>query len=72
MLIIYVVLTKANENYTNKLSSGKATSDKDMFALSWIIDELSRLNEQGRELHVEAKCLLELLTNRTSNIAEAN
>ena len=47
--------------YTKKLALGKATSDKVMYSLCWIVDELGQLNKQRHELYLEVTSLLQLL-----------
>jgi hypothetical protein len=42
-----------------------------MYALSWNIDKLGRLNDQGRELYVEIKCIFELLSDSMANVIQA-
>ena len=53
----YVALNKVNDEYTEKLSSNKSTSDKVMYQLCWSVDELTRLLEEGRALYVEVSSL---------------
>lgn len=69
---MYIALTKANKEYTEKLASGKATGDKILYSLCWTVDELGRLNNQGREMYVEITSLLELLSNSETDVIRAN
>lgn len=47
-----VALKEVDEytEYTEKLSSRQATSDKVMYQLCWSVDELVRLMDEGRAL----------------------
>ena len=36
-------------------------SDKTLFSVGWRVDELSQLNEAGRSMLVEVRCLMEIL-----------
>ena len=68
----YVALKKVNDEYTEKLSSSKSTSDKVMYQLSWSVDELTRLLEEGRVLYVEVSSLLEILSDNQRDQVQAN
>ena len=71
----YVALKKVNE-YTEKVSSSKSTSDKVMvmvmYQLCWSVDELTRLLEEGRVLYVEVSSLLEILSDDQRDQVQAN
>lgn len=41
---------------------------KDLFALSWNVHELGRLNKQGCEILIEGMCLVELLSNPATKV----
>ena len=43
-----------------------------MYSLCWTVDELNRLNQDGRELYVEVTSLLELLGDSEVDIIQAN
>lgn len=58
-----VALKEANDEYNEKLSSSKATSDKVLYQLCWSVDELARLLDEGRALYVEVTSLLEILND---------
>lgn len=50
-IILAVALAQANDDYSSKLASGHATNQA-QFSLGWKVDELSRLAELGRNIHV--------------------
>ena len=52
-------LTKTNAEYGVKLASGKA-SDKSLQKLSWNVEDLTQLNEEGRRLLVNLRCIKQL------------
>lgn len=68
----YAALKYANNKFCEKLSAGKTSTDKEMFSLCWSVDELGRLNESGRTLHVEIGTLLELLKDPSTNFIQQN
>ena len=43
-----------------------------MFSLSWTIDELNRLNSDGRDMYVETISLCELLKDESTDLIEAS
>ena len=55
----YAELNKTNAEYGVKLASGKA-SNKSLKMLSWNIDDLTQLNEEGRKLLVNLRCIQQL------------
>ena len=67
LFVKFVAIKKANDQLQEKLSSGKKTSDKDMFSLSWTIDE-----QDGRDMYVETISLCELLKDESTDLIEAN
>ena len=52
-----------NDEYTEKLSARKGTSDKVMYQLCWSVDELTRLTHEGRALYVKITSLIEILSD---------
>ena len=58
-------LQKANTEYEEKLEAGH-TSDQTMFSLSWDIEELNRLNSEGRSLHTEISAAIDVCNHYTS------
>ncbi|XP_065917202.1 uncharacterized protein [Dysidea avara] len=50
-------LIKFNNDYSEKLQGGMQR-EKDLIVLAWKVKELTELNENGRELHRSAGCLL--------------
>ncbi len=65
-------MKKSNDKLQEKLSSGKKTSDKDLFSLSWTVDELSRLNRDGRDMYVELLSITDLLKDKTTDVIQRN
>ena len=61
-------MQKANTAYEEKLGSG--AQDKAMFSLSWDIEELKKLNTEGRELRIEISALCDVCT--TDSYYECN
>ena len=51
---------------------GGSVSDKTLFSVGWRVDELSRLNEAGRSMLVEVRCLMEILTKEDEDLVAAN
>ena len=64
-----VGLNSASAEYSEKVSS-KSSSEKTLHTLGWTVDELSRLNQSGRQLTVEIQQVLQTLKREgcTSNI----
>ena len=58
-------LQKANTEYEEKLEAGH-TSDQTMFSLSWDIEELNRLNSEGRSLRTEISAAIDVCNPDTS------
>lgn len=52
-------LTSASKEYSTKLAGGKAT-EKTLRTLAWNVDDLTRLNEDGRKLLVDIRCIQQL------------
>jgi len=50
-------LVKFNNEYSEKLQ-GSTQREKDLIVLAWKVKELTELDENGRELHRTAGCLL--------------
>lgn len=69
---LYAALKLANDKFGEKLSSGKKSSDKEMFSLCWSVDELGRLNKSGRKLYVDIGALLALLNNPETDLVHEN
>ena len=57
-------LKKAIADYDAKLQAGNAT-DKTLYSLGWIVDELSRLNQQCQNLDVAVTTAIEQLEDQT-------
>ena len=69
---MYVVaLSQANDAYSSKLASGHATNQA-LFSLGWKVDELSRLAELGRNVHVRCKTTLDRLMSSDCDPVEEN
>ena len=60
----YSALKKAIADYDAKQRAGNAT-DKTLYSLGWIVDELSRMNELGQDLHVDVTTAIEHLEDRS-------
>lgn len=71
-IFVNIALKTANDKYREKLSSGKAVGDKDLYSLSWSVDELGRLNSEGRELYVEISALMDLLNDNQALLIQDN
>ena len=48
------------------------TPDRVMYALGWKVDELSRLNKQARQLHVDISVVKDLLKDKSSGRKDIN
>lgn len=59
------------QDYCQKLAS-KETQSKTLFNLGWKVDELSRLNKDGRCLSVEIHKLMELLGEKDCDLVSGN
>ncbi len=57
---------------SEKLSAGNRSTDKELFSQSWSVDELGRLNENGRKLCVEIDVLLALLDDPSTDFIHQN
>lgn len=57
MFYLSLVSDKASKEYEDKVRSGKA--DKATYNAGWKVEELSRLNEEGRRIVVELKVLIQ-------------
>ena len=55
----FIELQKANSSYEEKLQEG-CSKDKTLFSLSWDIEELKAMNEEGRRMRIEISSLLNL------------
>lgn len=64
-------LTKTNAEYGVKLASGKA-SDKSLQKLSWNVDDLTQLNEEGRKLLVNLRCIQQLAEGTKERFISCN
>ena len=69
---MYVALKKANDEYTDKLSSSKAAWDKVLYKLCWAVDEPVRLLDEGRKLYVEVMSLVEILDDDQADLVQTN
>ena len=65
------LLPTANDAYSSKLASGHATNQA-LFSLGWKVDELSRLAELGRNVHVRCKTTLDRLMMSDCDPVEEN
>ena len=57
-------MKKAIADYDAKQGTGNAT-DKTLYSLGWIVDELSRINELSQDLHVDVTTAIEHLEDRS-------
>lgn len=64
--------SKINDKFSEQLLAGKKSSDRDMFSLCWSVDELGRLNETSRKLHVEIVALLVLVNYPSIDFVRQN
>lgn len=71
-IYLNVALKTANDKFSEKLLSGKSSSDKEMLSLCWSVDELGRLNESGRKLRVEIDALLVLFDDPSTDFIHQN
>lgn len=69
---IYTVLKKKNDSLCEKLSLGKHSTDKDLAALSSSVYDLEKLNEMGRNLHLEVGAVLAILEDQESDLVQIN
>ena len=63
--VSHAELQKANTEYEEKLEAGH-TSDQTMFSLSWDIEELNRLNSEGRSVRTEISAAIDVCNPDTS------
>lgn len=66
-----VALSQANDDYSTKLASGRATNQA-LFSLGWKVDELSRLAELERNVHVRSKTILDCLSRADCDLIQEN
>ena len=64
-MFFIIALLKANSKFSEKQNSAKPTQ-KTLIRLSWNIHELSNLNQSGRQLSVEIKCIMDKLKDNCS------
>lgn len=64
-------LTSANQEYSSKVESGTA-SEKVLYNCAWNVDDLSRLNEEGRQLLRCARELKDLSDGSEEEYVSAN
>ena len=57
-----LALKEANGKYSAKVAAGNSTHHT-LFALGWTVDELSRLNEDGRKVLVQCRVVMEQHAN---------
>ena len=57
-ILCIIALAKASQCYSEKQEAGKSR-EKHLVYLAWKVKELSDLNESGRKLSVDVKCLLD-------------
>ena len=56
-----IELQKTNSAYEEKLSCGGKVTEKSMLSLLWDLEELKRVNEEGRKLKTEVLIALDVL-----------
>ena len=61
---LHVALQSANEEYSKKLT--ETSTDSTLMSLAWNVDELSRLNQQGRKLVIEVS----VIKNKLNDISD--
>ena len=66
-----IALIKATASYTEKQQAGKS-NEKHLINLAWKMNELSMLNENGRKLLVDTKCLVDKFQNPCCDWVEGN
>ena len=71
MCAFNTALASANDAYSSKLASGKATHQT-LFAIGWKVDELVRLNEKGRQLFVQCQILRQQHADRKYDVVTEN
>ena len=64
-------LQTASSDYADKMKASTA-NDKTLFNLGWRVDEFSRLNEAGRKMIVEVRCLIEFLSDEQCDLIALN
>ena len=70
-LLYFIELDNRNSDYQEKLKS-KTHSEQKMFSLCWEIDELSTLSKFGRQMLVNTKLLLDMISGDDANLEAAN
>ena len=71
VVCVFVALSSSITQYEHKIESGTA-SEKVLYNLGWSVDELSRLNNAGRNLTVEVQLSLEALLDTTCDLVAGN
>ena len=69
---IPTVLETANTKLAERLKAAKSSNDQELFALSWKVDELGRLNTDGRTIYVEVNALIDALKKPSTNVIALN
>ena len=69
--MLLLALRKNQSAYEEKLSSS-GTTDSVIYSLGWKIDELSRLNEQARQLSVDLTVAQECIEDENKSLGDIN
>ena len=64
-------LADANSEYSARVASGN-TTEKKLHSLAWNVDDLSRLNENGRKYLVEVQTIADMTKGPRTNFIAAN
>ena len=67
MFVFYIELTTMSVEYGQKVSSGR-TTDKVLHTLSWNVEDLSHLSDEGSQLIVELEAIRTLAGDRETII----
>ena len=69
--VLLLALRKNQSAYEEKLSA-PGTTDSMIYSLGWKIDELSRLNEQARQLSVDLTVAQEYIEDENKSLGDIN
>ena len=68
LMFLFIPLKEGNCDYSKKFAARESTKEKTLLTLAWNVDNLSCLNQLGRNKLVELIALKELLDNTSTDL----
>ena len=66
-----IALERSSRDYSTKLATGKA-SEQTLFSIGWKLEELKKLNDDGRKLLAEVRVLQDIIGDHTTDFVLEN